>query len=119
MLIPLDADYTIPLRRAPDVRRACAEAYGTPAIGADSLVSLRELLGLIGAHEWRKKGVEVRALSTRVHPHYGVFAPVRSEYLDLVQRAQFPMASAPCARVRHRHRHWRTGCDAGQAAFGV
>lgn len=95
VLIPLDADYTIPLRRAPDVRQACAEAYGTPAIGADSLVSLRELLGLIGAHEWRKKGVEVRALNARVHPHYGVFAPVRSEYLDLVQRAQFPMASAP------------------------
>lgn len=28
LLIPLDADYTIPLRRAPDVHEACTEAYG-------------------------------------------------------------------------------------------
>ncbi|WP_368855626.1 hypothetical protein, partial [Klebsiella pneumoniae] len=28
LLIPLDADYTIPLRRAPDMRDACTEAYG-------------------------------------------------------------------------------------------
>ena len=28
LLVPLDADNRIPLRRAPDVRRACAEAWG-------------------------------------------------------------------------------------------
>src|SRR5690348_5854218 len=27
LLIPLNDDYTIPLRRAPDVRQACAEVY--------------------------------------------------------------------------------------------
>lgn len=89
ILIPLDADYGIPLRRAPDVRDACTEAYG-PAGGEASVVSLRELLGLIGAHEWRKKGVEIAPLGTRIHPHYGVFSPVRGEYVDLVARAPLP-----------------------------
>ncbi|MEX3898150.1 methyltransferase [Paraburkholderia sp. BR10954] len=89
ILIPLDADYGISLRRAPDVRQACTEAYG-PATGEASVVSLRELLGLIGAHEWRKKGVEIAALGERIHPHYGVFSPVRGEYVDLVARAALP-----------------------------
>ncbi|MBB5501066.1 class I SAM-dependent methyltransferase [Paraburkholderia sp. MM5384-R2] len=89
ILIPLDADYAIPLRRAPDVGQACIEAYG-PACGDASVVSLRELLGLIGAHEWRKKGVEITALGERIHPHYGVFSPVRGEYVDLVARTPLP-----------------------------
>ncbi|WP_343549053.1 class I SAM-dependent methyltransferase [Ralstonia sp.] len=89
LLIPLDADYTIPLRRAPDMREACTEAYGTSH--AASVVSLRELLGLIGAHEWRKKGVEIPALGgERIHPHYGVFSPARGEYIDLVANAPLP-----------------------------
>jgi len=90
LLLPLDGDYRIPLRRAPDLRQACEEAYGPADSPAPSLVSLRELLGLIGAHEWRKKGVEVPALGARIHPHYGVFAPIRSEYVDLVAAAPIP-----------------------------
>ncbi|MES2089952.1 MAG: class I SAM-dependent methyltransferase [Pseudomonadota bacterium] len=88
LLIPLEADYSIPLRRAPDWRAACLEAYG-PGDGP-SVVSLRELLGLVGAHEWRKKGVEIPALKGRIHPHYGVFSPARGEYIDLVNRAPLP-----------------------------
>ena len=88
LLLPLAADYGIPLRRAPDVRQACAEAYGTAE--ASSVISLRELLGLIGAHEWRKKGVEIAALEDRIHPHYGVFSPVRGEYVGLVAEAPLP-----------------------------
>ena len=88
LLLPFDADFTVPLRRAPDVRAACAEAYG--AAGQPFVASLRELLGLIGAHEWRKKGVPVPALGDRIHPHYGVFSPVRGEYLDLVGDAPLP-----------------------------
>lgn len=88
LLLPFDAGHTVPLRRAPDVRQACAEAYGD---GPEAYVaSLQELLGLIGAHEWRKKGVEVPALGGRIHPHYGVFAPIRSEYVDLVAEAPLP-----------------------------
>jgi SAM-dependent methyltransferase len=88
LLLPFDGDYSLPLRRAPDVRQACNEAYGP---GSEPFVaSLRELLGLIGAHEWRKKGVDVPALGDRVHPHYGVFAPVRGEYVGLVADAPLP-----------------------------
>jgi SAM-dependent methyltransferase len=88
LLLPLNADYGIPLRRAPDVRQACIEAYG---VGEEaSVVSLREVLGLIGAHEWRKKGVEIAATGGRIHPHYGVFSPVRGEYVGLVAEARLP-----------------------------
>ncbi|WP_034292739.1 class I SAM-dependent methyltransferase [Herbaspirillum sp. RV1423] len=88
LLLPLEADYSIPLRRAPDVSQACMEAYGQG--GEASVVSLREVLGLIGAHEWRKKGVPVPALGADIHPYYGVFSPVRGEYVDLVAQATLP-----------------------------
>ncbi len=88
VLLPFDADHAIPLRRAPDARQACLQAYG-PAPGP-YLASLRELQGVIGAHEWRKKGVPIAALNDRIHPHYGVFSPVRGEYIDLVARAPLP-----------------------------
>ena len=88
LLIPFDADYTIPLRRAPEVKLACNEAYGR---GEEPFVaSLRELLGVIGAHEWRKNGVEIPALDARIHPHYGVFSPIRGEYVQLVADAPLP-----------------------------
>ncbi len=89
LLLPLEANYGIPLRRAPDVRLACAEAYGSPE-NTPSVVSLRELLGLIGAHEWRKKGVEIPALGERIYPHYGVFSPLRGEYVRLLAEAPLP-----------------------------
>lgn len=89
LLVPLNADYSIPLRRAQDVRQACIEAYGPPT-GEDSVVSLRELLAVVSAHEWRKKGVPVPAVEGRIYPHYGVFSPVRGEYVDLVARAPLP-----------------------------
>jgi SAM-dependent methyltransferase len=88
LLLPFEADYTIPLRRAPDVKLACNEAYGR---GDEPFVaSMRELLGVIGAHEWRKNGVDIGALGERVHPHYGVFSPIRGEYVDLVANAPLP-----------------------------
>jgi methylase of polypeptide subunit release factors len=103
VLLPMDAAYSIPLRRAPDVALACQEAWGKAGDEAGhkesshSVVSLRELLGIISAHEWRKKGVEVRSLGfgknglpQRIHAHYGVFSPVRSEYLELVLDAPLP-----------------------------
>lgn len=90
VLLPFEVDYTIPLRRAPDARQACNEAYGSSG-GEASVATLRELQGLIGAHEWRKKGVEIAALDGQhIHPHYGVFSPVRGEYLDLVAQAPLP-----------------------------
>jgi len=90
LLVETGEDYAIALRRAPDIREGCVEAFG-PCRGP-ILVSLRELQGVIGAHEWRTKGLEIAALGARIHPHYGVFAPIRSEYLDLVAEAPLPAA---------------------------
>jgi SAM-dependent methyltransferase len=92
LLIPLNDDYSIPLRRAPDIRQACMEAFG-PAEAA-SVTSLRALLGVIGAHEWRTKGIEIPEAGGRIHPHFGVFAPIRREYVDLVSATPLPAACA-------------------------
>ncbi|MBI5277399.1 MAG: class I SAM-dependent methyltransferase [Burkholderiales bacterium] len=93
LVIEVGGDHGIALRRAPDLRAACGEAWGPPD-GQPCVVALRELVGLVGAHEWRKKGVEVPVLgappSNRIHPHYGVFSPVRGEYLDLIANAALP-----------------------------
>jgi SAM-dependent methyltransferase len=93
VLVPLNADYSVPLRRAPDWRQACLEAYGEPSAHA-GVVSLRELLGVVGAYEWHKNGVPVAELGesayARIHPHYGVFSPIRGEYLNLIANAPLP-----------------------------
>lgn len=90
LLIPFNADHSIPLRRAPDIQQACLNVYGES--NEAYIGSLRGLLGLIGAYEWRKNGVEIPALAARIHPHYGVFAPIRSEYVKLVNDAPPPKA---------------------------
>jgi methylase of polypeptide subunit release factors len=88
LLLPVSADHSIPLRRAPNVRSACMDVYGA---GTEPyVISLRELQGLIGAYEWRKKGIDIPALGARIHPHYGVFAPIRNEYVGLVAKASLP-----------------------------
>ena len=96
LVIQVEGDYSIKLRRAPDWKEALTEAWG-PATGESQVVSLRELLGVVGAHEWRKKGVEIAALGeaadgtvNRIHPHYGVFSPVRGEYIELIAKAPLP-----------------------------
>jgi methylase of polypeptide subunit release factors len=95
LLVPVGPGFVVPLRRAPDVSAALGEALG-PDAPLPGLLPLRELLGMIGAHEWRTKGVLVPALGdgARVHPHYGVFAPVRGEYVGLVAQAceRWPVA---------------------------
>ena len=106
LLIPFNADYSIPLRRGPDVKVACTEAWGpADASAGDSVVSLRELLGVTSSHEWRRKGVEIAALgeepnpNNRIYPHYGVFSPVRGEYIHLVATAHLPKAPSKQALV--------------------
>ena len=91
VLIPINADHSISLRRAPDVVQACLEVYGEQT--EPYVISLRELLGVISAHEWRKKGVQVLTRDdeeVRIHPHYGVFSPVRGEYIELALKAPLP-----------------------------
>lgn len=93
VLIELNGDYGIDLRRAPNAKAACLQAFG-PANDAPSVISLRSLQGVIGAFEWRKNGVEVTAMgeALRIYPHYGVFSPVRGEYVDLVVKTPLPEA---------------------------
>jgi len=93
VLIPINADHSISLRRAPDVTQACLEAYGQQT--EPYVISLRELLGVISAHEWRKRGVPVLVRDDeeiRIHPHYGVFSPIRGEYIELVLKVPLPAA---------------------------
>ena len=76
------------LKRAPNTKDAIAGALITNTkldkVPAKLVLSLRELLGMNGAHEWRKKGVFIDALQANIHAHYGVYSPIRGEYLDLI-----------------------------------
>ena len=75
------------LTRSPDLQAAVEAALGEKA--PETLVlSLREALGMVGANEWRKKGVYIDALKANIHANYGVFSPVRGEYLDLISAAE-------------------------------
>lgn len=97
LLVTLTADYRLPLRRPQDVHDACLAGLGAPqpTLG-DAVISLRGLLALVSAWEWRKKGAFVPALEAAIHPHFGVFSPVRGEYVDLVAQAPLPQ---PCHRA--------------------
>jgi methylase of polypeptide subunit release factors len=92
LLIQVNPDHSIPLRRAQDVSQACMAVYGK--VTEPYVMSLRDLLGFIGSLEWRKNGMALDAIKDlgdgRIHPHYGVFAPVRSEYIGLLEKAPLP-----------------------------
>lgn len=80
--------------QAPDTATPAAQAApvsaGPEAAGEPMLLPLRALQGIIGAHEWRRKGVAVEGLEHPIHVHYGVFSPLRGEYLDLLRQAPLP-----------------------------
>jgi methylase of polypeptide subunit release factors len=84
------------LKRAPDVKEAVAGALITytkiDKVPAKMVLSLRELLGMVGAHEWRKKGVFIDALQANIHAAYGVYSPIRGEYLELINNANLGTA---------------------------
>lgn len=91
LVIELNVGYNINLRRAPDVKSACEHAYGKSS--QTIVVSLREILGLVGAYEWSKSGVDISVINNKIYPSYGVFSPIRGEYLDLVDVSPLPI---PC-----------------------
>lgn len=91
LLVRIEPGHKLPLRRAPaELAEACQVVYGEAT--EPYVVSIRELQGVLGAWEWRKVGLEVPVLGegSRIFAHYGVFAPVRSEYLRLVAEAPLP-----------------------------
>ena len=95
LLIAIDCDHKIRLKRAPNVVEACEQAYG---VTQDAyVISLRELHGVISAFEWRKKGVAIDLTTSglgafKLTPHFGVFSPIRGEYLKLVADCPLPKA---------------------------
>lgn len=88
LLMPFEANYQLTASRSPQVTLACEQAHGPLAQAC--VMPLRDLLGIVGAYEWRRNGVFVQALQDKIHPHFGVFAPVRGEYVDLVAHAPLP-----------------------------
>ncbi|WLP94609.1 class I SAM-dependent methyltransferase [Psychrobacter sp. M13] len=88
LLLELDANYISQLRRAPDVSSACTAAFGE--MNEICLLSLRDLQGALGSAQWREKGVPIASLGLSIYPHYGVFAPTRHEYVQLLLDAPLP-----------------------------
>ena len=88
LLLELDANYTSHLRRAPDVSAACKAAFGQ--MDESCVLSFRDLQGALGAAQWREKGVPIENLGLSIFPHYGVFAPTRHEYVQLLLDAPLP-----------------------------
>ena len=88
LLLELDAGYVSRLRRAPEFSAACTAAFGE--LGESCLMSFRDLQGALGAAQWREKGVPISALDISIFPYYGVFAPTRHEYVQLLLDAPLP-----------------------------
>ena len=88
VLVPLASGPAVALRRAPDVSQAWLLAAGP--VEETTVAPLQDVLGSIGALEWRRNGLFVQELDAVIRPHYGTFAPIRSEYLALVNSAALP-----------------------------
>jgi SAM-dependent methyltransferase len=89
LFVELAPGYRLVLGHASDVAPACVAAWG-PSGEQSRLVPLRELLGVVGAFEWQRRGIAVPGLGGRIHPHYGVFAPTRPAYVELLAEAIDP-----------------------------
>jgi len=76
----------VALANAPEVAEALTEALGAE-LKLPGALPLRDLLGMVGAHEWRTRGVEVPPLGAHLRTRWGVFAPVRGEHVELVAEA--------------------------------
>ncbi|MFY2562893.1 50S ribosomal protein L11 methyltransferase [Corallococcus terminator] len=83
IVVSLDRDYRLALARAPDVDLACRQVWGKPETEF-TVVPLKQLLGMLGAAEWRRKGLAVPGLTGLIHPHYGVYLPTRTDYIELL-----------------------------------
>jgi methylase of polypeptide subunit release factors len=81
------------LKRAPDANEALASALDG-AVPASLLIPLQMLQGMVGAYEWRKKGVLIPVLGQNIYPYYGVYSPVRGEYLELIAQAPLQAKTA-------------------------
>lgn len=107
LLLLIEPGWTLTNRRAPDIRAALMDVHGQ-ANTEPLLLPLHILLGYIGAHEWHKQGIPIAALGgASIHVPYGVFSPLRGEYLSLVANAPLP---EPCNSA------WDIGTGSGVLA---
>ena len=90
LAVEIQANLQLNLPRAPDVSAALLDVYHIPN-QHPFLLPLNQLLGFIGAHEWHKAGVYITALGQKIHVPFGVFSPLRGEYLDLLMQAPLPI----------------------------
>lgn len=88
LLVEVEPGYRLKLKKAPDIAAACEAAF--LPLENTAFIPLRQILGATSAWEWRKKGLLVEGLSQPIHVHYGVFSPVRGEYLKLVRTTALP-----------------------------
>ena len=107
LLVRIDPGFELRLPRAPDVAAALAAVYGE-ANREPFLLPLNQLLGFIGAWQWQLNGVDTGVLPARIHVPYGVFSPLRGEYLQLIAQAPLP-ANAQTA--------WDIGTGSGVLAL--
>lgn len=89
LCVEIAPNFQLHLTRAPDVQAALTDVFGIPN-SEPFLLPLNQLLGYIGAHEWHKQGVLITALNAKIHVPFGVFSPLRGEYLDLFAHATLP-----------------------------
>ncbi len=99
LVLVVQPDRQIELPRAPCVDSALqALTVVQPDLTGLMMLSLKDLQGIIGSYEWSKKGVEIAALgeppNNRIYPAYGVFSPIRGEYVELVAQAPLPQSIA-------------------------
>jgi len=88
VVVSLETDGSLDLRRAPDTRAAVELAWG-PA-SCPRLVAMRTLRGALGAAGWTQKGLQIDGLPGPLHPRYGVWSPTRSAYLSLLDALPTP-----------------------------
>ena len=89
LCVEIGAGFALDLPRAPNVQAALRDVYGVENT-EPFVLPLAQLLGFIGAHEWHKKGVIIPELGGAIHVPFGVFSPIRGEYLSLIAQAKLP-----------------------------
>ena len=90
LLVAVDVNWQLNLARAPNIQAACEQAFGFRNENT-VLLPLHALLGYMGAEQWHQRGVSIAALNgSNIHVPFGVFSPLRGEYLDLLSKTALP-----------------------------
>ena len=89
LCVEIGAGFVLDLPRAPNIQAALRDVYDVEN-NEPFILPLAQLLGFIGAHEWHKKGVFIPELDGAIHVPFGVFSPIRGEYLSLIAQAKLP-----------------------------